>query len=53
MSFIISVLKWVILITAAYYLFKIVRTLIKEPNLRLYLVHTAKEVKNMYYRYHV
>ena len=34
-------------------LFKIARTLIKEPNLRLYLVQTAKDVKNMYYRYHV
>ena len=53
MGFIITLLKWVILIAAAYYLFKIVRTLIKEPNLRLYLVQTAKALKNMYYRYHV
>jgi isoprenylcysteine carboxyl methyltransferase (ICMT) family protein YpbQ len=53
MGFVISLLKWVILIAAAYYLFKIVRTLIREPNLRMYLVHTAKEAKNMYYRYHV
>ena len=53
MSFIVTLLKWVILITAAIYVFKIVRTLIKEPNLRMYLVKTAKEAKNMYYRYHV
>ena len=53
MGFIITLLKWVILVAAAYYVFKIVRTLIKEPNLRLYLVKTAKEAKNMYYRYHV
>jgi len=53
MGLIMSLVKWVILIAAAYYLFKIVRTLIKEPNLRLYLVKTAKEAKNMYYRYHV
>jgi hypothetical protein len=53
MGFVITLLKWVILVVAAYYAFKIVRTLIKEPNLRLYLVKTAKEVKNMYYRYHV
>lgn len=53
MGFVITLLKWVILVAAAYYAFKIVRTLIKEPNLRLYLAKTAKEVKNMYYRYHV
>ena len=53
MGFIITLLKWAILIAAVYYGFKIVRTLIKEPNLRLYLVKTAKEAKNMYYRYHV
>jgi hypothetical protein len=53
MGFVITLLKWVILVAAAYYVFKIVRTLIKEPNLRLYLVKTAKEAKNMYYRYHV
>jgi isoprenylcysteine carboxyl methyltransferase (ICMT) family protein YpbQ len=53
MGFVMTLLKWVILVAAACYAFKIVRTLIKEPNLRLYLVETAKEVKNMYYRYHV
>jgi isoprenylcysteine carboxyl methyltransferase (ICMT) family protein YpbQ len=53
MGFILAVIKWAILVTMAYYLFKIVRTLIKEPNLRLYLLQTAKEAKNMYYRYHV
>jgi hypothetical protein len=53
MGFIITLLKWVILVAAAYYLFKIVRVLIQEPNLRLYLVKTVKETKNMYYRYHV
>ena len=53
MDFIVTVFKWAILIALAYYLFKIVRTLIKEPNLRLYLAQTAKDVKNMYYRYHV
>ena len=53
MSFILMLLKWVILITAAYLGFKIVRLLIKEPDLRLYLVKTAKEARNMYYRYHV
>ena len=53
MGFILTVIKWAVLITMAYYLFKIVRTLIKEPNLRLYLVHTARDLKNMYYRYHV
>ena len=53
MGFVITWLKWVILVVAAYYAFKIVRTLIQEPNLRLDLVKTAKELKNMYYRYHV
>jgi hypothetical protein len=53
MGFMITLFKWAILIGVAYYLFKIVRALIKEPNLRVYLVQTAKEVKNMYYRYHV
>lgn len=53
MGFILSAIKWAILIAMAYYLFKIVRVLIREPNLRLYLVQTAKEAKNMYYRYHV
>ena len=53
MGFILTMLKWAVLIAAAYYVFKIVRTLIREPNLRLYLVHTAKDLKNMYYRYHV
>ncbi len=53
MGFIITLLKWVILVTAAYYVFKIVRVLVKEPNLRLYLATTAKDLKNMYYRYHV
>jgi hypothetical protein len=32
---------------------EVVRVLIREPNLRLYLLRTAKEAKNMYYRYHV
>jgi len=53
MGFILTMLKWAILIVVAFYLFKIVRALIKEPNLRHYLVHTAKDLKNMYYRYHV
>ncbi len=53
MGFILAVFKWVVLIAVAYYTFKIVRALIREPNLRLYLVKTAKEAKNMYYRYHV
>ena len=53
MGFILSMIKWAILITMAYWLFKIVRVLIREPNLRLYLVKTVKEAKNMYYRYHV
>ena len=42
MGFIITLLKWVILVAAAYYVFKIVRTLIKEPNLRLYLVQDGQ-----------
>jgi hypothetical protein len=53
MGFLVTIIKWTILILAAYYLFKIVRALIKEPNLRVYLVHTMKDLKNMYYRYHV
>ncbi len=53
MGFVMTLFKWVIVVAAAYYAFKILRTLIKEPNLRLYLVKTAKEAKNMYYRYHV
>ena len=53
MGFVMTVLKWAILITVGYHVFRAARTLMKEPNLRLYLVQTAKEVKNMYYRYHV
>jgi hypothetical protein len=48
-----TVFKWSILIVVSFFLFKIVRALIKEPNLRVYLVQTLKDAKNMYYRYHV
>ena len=32
---------------------KVVNALITKPNLRYYLVATLKDVKHMYYRYHV
>jgi hypothetical protein len=53
MGLLTTIMKWAVLLAAVYFLFKIVRALIREPNLRLYLVHTAKDLKNMYYRYHV
>ena len=32
---------------------KIIYTLITKPNLRYYLTQTLKDVKYLYYRYHV
>ncbi len=32
---------------------KIAHALITKPNLRYYLIATLKDVKHMYYRYHV
>ncbi len=54
---IIEILKWVILwavVTGAVYIVgRSAYEVISKPNLRRYLVATLKDVKNMYYRYHV
>jgi len=47
------IIKLAILAAVLYYGFKITRALIREPNLRFYLKHTMKDLKNLYYRYHV
>ena len=44
MAFILTMLKWAVLIAVVYYVFKIARTLVREPNLRLYLVKTSKDL---------
>ncbi len=53
MSVLITILKVAVLAAVGYYLFKAVYALSTQPNLRHYLKHTLKDVKNMYYRYHV
>jgi len=53
MNLVISIVKLAILAGVGYYLYKTIRALITQPNLRFYLSHTLKELKNMYYRYYV
>ena len=57
METLLLLLKWFViwaLVTAVVYaVAKVCYALITKPNLRAYLIHTLKDVKNMYYRYHV
>ena len=53
MSVLMSIIKIAILAGVGYYMVKILYALITQPNLRFYLSHTLKEIKNMYYRYYV
>jgi hypothetical protein len=53
MGVLVSIIKVIILVAVSYYLIKIVHALITQPNLRVYLTATMKDLKNMYYRYHV
>jgi len=50
---VVKIILWVIIICALYFGFKIVYTLATKPNLRYYLTQTLKDVKYLYYRYHV
>lgn len=53
MDVIVVIVELAVLAAALYYGARIARALIREPNLRFYLKHTLKDLKNMYYRYHV
>ena len=57
MDILMEVLKWIIIWTVvtgiAYIIGKSVYALITKPNLRRYIIETLKDVKHMYYRYHV
>ncbi len=56
MSF-LAILKWVMIwavVTALVYLvFRVTYALVTKPNLRYYAWRTLKDIKHMYYRYHV
>jgi len=47
------VLIWAIATGALYSVYKVTRALVTKPNLRYYLWRTLKDVRHMYYRYHV
>ena len=53
----LTLLKWILLwalVTGiVFVVYKFVRALITKPNLRYYVASVLKDVKNMYYRYHV
>ncbi len=53
MGVLFTILKVLVLVVAGYYLIKMIHALATQPNLRHYLSHTLKDLKNMYYRYHV
>jgi len=53
MALVFSIIKILVLAVVGYYLVKMIYALVTQPNLRFYLSHTLKEVKNMYYRYYV
>ena len=53
----LTLLKWLFIwffVTAIFFVvYKFVHALITKPNLRYYAASVLKDVKNMYYRYHV
>ena len=53
MALIIQGIKWLIFFVVVYFIGKAVHTLVTTPNLRYYLWKTIKDMKYMYYRYHV
>ena len=53
MALLVSIIKIFVLAVVGYYLVKVLYALITQPNLRFYLSHTLKDLKNMYYRYYV
>ena len=53
LEFLKWLLIWAVVTGLLYVVFKTIYTLITKPNLRAYIVHTLKDVRNMYYRYHV
>ena len=48
-----GVMTWAVIISGGYLIGRVVYALIKKPSLRLYVWKTLKDMKHMYYRYHV
>ncbi len=53
LEFLKWLLIWAVVTGLLYIVFKTIYTLITKPNLRAYILHTIKDFRNMYYRYHV
>ena len=47
------ILIWAVVTGMVYVSFKVTYNLIKKPNLRYYVWKSIKDIKYMYYRYHV
>jgi len=44
---------WAVFTATVYFLYKATYALVKKPNLRYYVIKTLKDMKYLYYRYHV
>jgi len=53
MGVVFTIIKVAVFVVVGYYVIKISHAVATQPNLRHYLAHTLKDLKNMYYRYHV
>jgi len=49
----LAILKWVVICAVVYLVYKVTYALVTKPNLRYYAWRTLKDIKHMYYRYHV
>jgi len=47
------ILIWAVVTGAVYVTYKVTYNLVKKPNLRYYVWKTIKDMRYMYYRYHV
>jgi len=53
MAVLASIIKILVLAVVGVTLVRVFYALATQPNLRFYLSHTLKDLKNMYYRYYV
>ena len=44
---------WAIVTALVVVVYKVTHSLVTKPNLRYYAIKTIKDIKHMYYRYHV
>ena len=53
LNFLGTLIFWAFIFGLVYVAYKVTHALVTKPNLRYYVAKTLKDIKYMYYRYHV